>query len=89
MITANNNTEIFCLADDFCKYFDAMMATYTLKTNNKRTYHRNSTTSKAEIMLIMTLFHDSGHRCLKHFSFETALAKVMKLFRDVTTFVWD
>ncbi len=24
-------------------------------------------TSKAEVMLIMILFHDSGYRCLKHF----------------------
>lgn len=23
--------------------------------------------SKAEVMLIMILFHDSGYRCLKHF----------------------
>jgi len=44
-----------------------MTAKYTLKSKNKRTYHRDSTISKAEIILIMILFHDSGYHCLKHF----------------------
>ena len=25
MITENKVTELFCIADDFCKFFDAMM----------------------------------------------------------------
>ena len=63
MITKDKVTEIFCMADDFCKFFDAMTAKYTLKPTGKRKYHRNSTMSKAEVMLIMILFHDSGYRC--------------------------
>ena len=43
------------MADDFCKFFDVMMEKYTIKTNSKRLYHRQSTMSKAEVMLI-TLF---------------------------------
>ncbi len=31
MITEDKVTEIFCMADDFCKFFDAMTAKYTLK----------------------------------------------------------
>ena len=46
------------MADDFCKFFDVMMAKYTLKSTAKRKYHRDSTMSKAEIMLIMILFQD-------------------------------
>ena len=65
MITEDKVTELFCMADDFCKFFDAMMEKYTLKSGTKRRYHRDSTMSKAEIMLIMILFHDSGYRCLK------------------------
>ena len=49
------NPEMFCMADDFCKFFDAMTAKYTLKPTGKRNYHRNSTMSKAEVMLIMIL----------------------------------
>ena len=51
------------MADDFYKFFDAMTTKYTLKPTGKKNYHRNSTMSKAEVMLIMILFHDSGYRC--------------------------
>ena len=55
MITEVKVTEIFCMADDFCKFFDAMTAKYALKPTGKRKYHRSSTMSKAEVMLIMIL----------------------------------
>ena len=55
MITEDKVTEIFCMADDFCKFFDAMTAKYALKPTGKRKYHRSSTMSKAEVMLIMIL----------------------------------
>ena len=67
MITEDKVTEIFCIADDFCKVFDAQMGKYTIKSNTKRRYHREFTMSKAEIMVIIILFHSSGFRCLKHF----------------------
>ena len=54
-ITEAKVTEIFCMADDFCKFFDAMTAKYALKPAGKRKYHRSSTMSKAEVMLIMIL----------------------------------
>ncbi len=28
MLTENKVTELFCMADDFCKFFDAMMQKY-------------------------------------------------------------
>lgn len=31
MITEDKVTEIFCIADDFCKVFDAQMEKYTIK----------------------------------------------------------
>ena len=51
MITEDKVTEIFCMADNFCKFFDTMTAKYTLKPTGKRKYHRNSTTTKVEVML--------------------------------------
>ena len=63
MITEEKVTERFYMADDFCKFFAVMTAKYTLKPTGKRKYHRNSTMSKAEVMLIIILFHDSGYRC--------------------------
>ena len=38
MFTEDKITEIFCMADDFCKFFDAMMAKYTIKEAKKRAY---------------------------------------------------
>ena len=34
--------EIFCIADDFCKVFDAQMAKYSFKAERKRKYHHES-----------------------------------------------
>ena len=50
MITKDKVAEIFCMADDFYKFFDAMITKYTLKPTGKRKYHRNSTTTKVEVM---------------------------------------
>ena len=86
MIIEDKVTELFCMADDFCKFFDAMMAKYTLKPVNKRKYHRDSTMSKAEVMLIMILFHDSGYRCLKHFYLDKVCKHLRYLFPQVVSY---
>ena len=36
MITEDKVTELFRIADDFCKFFDTMMAKYTFKPSRKR-----------------------------------------------------
>ena len=46
MITRDKVIELFCMAD-VCKFFDRMLAKYTFKSAVKRSYHRNSTMSKA------------------------------------------
>ena len=86
MITKYKVSEIFCMADDFCKFFDAMTTKYTLKPTGKRKYHRNSTMSKAEVMLIMILFHDSGYRCFKHFYLEKVCKQLRHLFPKVVSY---
>ena len=86
MITESKVIELFCMADDFCSFFDAMMAKYTLKPVMKRKYHRASIMSKAEIMLIMILFHDSGYRCLKHFYLEKVCRHMRHLFPKVVSY---
>ena len=57
-----------------------MMSEYTLKPVMKRSYYRASTMSKAGIMLIMILFHNSGYRCLKHFYLEKVCRHMRHLF---------
>ena len=65
MFTEDKITEIFCIADDFCNFFDAQMKKYTFKSDKKRQYHREGRMSKAEVMMIMILFHSSGYRCTR------------------------
>ena len=86
MITESKVIELFCMADDFCKFFDAMMSKYTLKPATKRIYHCASTMSKAEIMLILILFHDSGYLCLKHFYLEKNCKLMRHLFPKVVSY---
>ena len=63
-----------------------MMSKYTLKPVIKRSYYRVSTMSKAEIMLIMIFFHDSGYRCLKHFYHEKICQHMRHLFPKVVSY---
>ena len=86
IITESKVIELFCMADDFCKFFDSMMAKYTLKSTTKRKYHRAATMSKSEVMLIMILFHDSGYRCLKHFYQEKVCKHMRHLFPKVVSY---
>ena len=86
MISEGKVTEIYCIADDFCKFFDTQMAKYTIQPQNKRKYHRDSTLSKAEVITIMILFHGSGYRCLKHFYLEHVCKHLRHLFPKVVSY---
>ena len=52
------------------------------REGKKRSCRRNSSTSKAEVMLIMILFHDSGYRCLKRFYFLLRKRAVIETAND-------
>lgn len=86
MIIESKVIELFCMPDDFCKFFDAMMVKYTLKPRTKSKYHRASTLSKAEVMFIMILFHDSGYRSLKHSYMEKVCKHMRHLFPNVVSY---
>ena len=62
------------------------MAKYSFKAERKRKYHRESRMSKAEIMVIMILFHSSGYRCLKHFYLEKVCKHMRHLFPEVVSY---
>ena len=86
MIPENKVTEIFVMADDFCKFFDQMMEKYSIPDKNKRKYYRDGTMSKAEIMVILILFHSSGYRCLKHFYLNHVCVHLRHLFPEVVSY---
>lgn len=50
MFTESKVIEIFCLADDFCNFFDSLLNRYAINSeafSKKRNYHRNSKMSKS------------------------------------------
>lgn len=42
MITEDKITKVFCIANDYCKDFDAQMAKCSFMAKRKRKYHRES-----------------------------------------------
>ena len=56
-MTDTNLIEIFCIFDDFCKYFTPELKKHTLQVPGKRHRNRSSRMSDSEIMTILVLFH--------------------------------
>ena len=66
-MTDANLIEIFCILDEFCKYFTPELKKHTLDTGNKRRRNRPCRMSDSEVMTILVLFHTMRHRDLKSF----------------------
>ena len=60
-------TEIYCMADDFCKEFAEVQGKYMVEDRNHRHRNKPNRMSDAEIMVILILFHSGGFRCFKHY----------------------
>lgn len=50
MKTDSKVIELFCMADYFCKFFDATKTKYAFKPTTERKYHRDSTLFKTGIV---------------------------------------
>lgn len=72
-------TEIFCLIDDFCKFFQDTIESRCLPIPNRKR-KRQSSMSLSEIMTIMILFHYSNHRCFKYFYLRCILGEMKPYF---------
>ena len=60
-------TEIYCMADDFCKEFALQQEKYMIEDKKIRYRNKPNRMSDAEIMVILILFHSGGFRCFKHY----------------------
>ena len=80
MFPESKVTEIYCMADDFCKEFTLQQKKYMVE--DKKTKHRNKPNrmSDAEIMVILILFHSGGFRCFKHYYKEYVCKHLKHLF---------
>ena len=69
MFSEDKVTDIFCLADEFCKFFDAQQEKSMLKApqDGKRHRRKPNRMSDAEIIVILIHLHSGGFRCFKHY----------------------
>ena len=83
MITKDKITEIFCIADDFCKEFEDEMTKIALSDpNSKKQRRREWRLSKAEIMTIMICFHFNTFRNFQHYYLFYVQQHLTDLFPD-------
>ena len=68
MITESNVTEIFGIADDFCKEFEVEMAKNSLPSSPSASKRRRKRImSDAEVITILICFHFNTYRNFKHY----------------------
>ena len=89
MITEDEITKIFSMADDFCKIYDKFIKVNGLgprRDRRKRNYHRAPKLSDSEVITIMILFHFSGYKCLKHFYTGYVLPHMRHMFPNPVSY---
>ena len=68
MIAEDKVTEIFCIADDFCKEFEHEIAKNAVEPSPEaRKRRRRRRMSDAEIITILICFHYNSFRNFKHY----------------------
>ena len=67
MISEDKITEIFCIADDFCKEFEQEYSKMAVSASAGRTRRRKRTMSDAEVITVLIAFHFNTYRNFKHY----------------------
>ena len=80
--TDSKITEIYYLADNFCKEFDSNISTKILGKAHKRP----PTITHIEVISIMILFHDRGYKCMKHFYIQYVQVHLKHLFPKTVSY---
>lgn len=85
MFTEDKITDIFCLADDFCKIFSAELKKSQIE-DGKRHRNKPSKLSDAEVITILILFHKGGFKCLKHYYTQYVCKHLIHLFPQTVSY---
>ncbi len=81
MITESKVTEIFCIADDFCKEFEVEMSKNALSSSADATKRRRKRVmSDAEVITILICFHFNTYRNFKHYYLSCVCGQWKHLF---------
>lgn len=69
LLTIDKVTEIFCLADEFCKEYSQIIQENKVLPHpeGKKSRNRKHNMSDSEIMTILMLYHFGSFKCFKHF----------------------
>ena len=79
-------TEIYCMADDFCKEFALQQEKYMVKESNHNHRSKPNRMNEAEIMVILILFHSGGFRWFKHYYNEYVCKHLTHLFPRLVSY---
>ena len=80
MFSESKITEIYCMADDFCKEFAIQQEKYIVEETSYKHRNKPNRMSDAEIMVILILLHSGGFRCIKHHYQEYVCKHLTHLF---------
>ena len=84
-------TEIYCIADDFCKEYNSELNKTSLSLSNPSTdspkhRKRKGRMSDAEMITILILFHSNTFRNFKHFYLFYVCRELKKEFSDLLSY---
>jgi hypothetical protein len=88
MFSEDKVTEIFYLADEFCKFFNASQEKSMLEAPKDGKKHRRkpNRVSDAEIIVILIYFHSGGFRCFKHYYLHYICKHCKKMFPNTVSY---
>lgn len=84
-------TEIYCIADDFCKEYELELRKKAISCshrseNSLKTRNRKGRMSDAEMITILVLFHSNTFRNFKHFYLYFVREKLIDDFPDLLSY---
>ena len=87
LLSEDKITEIYCLTDDFCKFYGETVKNNALEEpDGKRHRNKPNRLSYAEAITILVAFHMGGHRRLKHFYLEFVCRHWTHLFPNTVSY---
>jgi len=86
MFPKSKITEIYYMADDFCKEFAWWQEKYMVKDSNRKHCNKQNRMSDTEIITILILFHPGDFRCFSPYYKGDACKRLKQLFSCLVSY---